>query len=291
MTDELQLSVCVCTYNAAGRVARFLPPLVATVRTLDLVTELVVVDDGSDDDTAAVVRRLAPSAVVVEHGSNRGAPAARNTAARKASGEWLLFLDDDVVAEPAAIDALWVERNEEECLVPAVRDADGHLYNCYIMKPRFFEPKFFQQAEVHRHVAYPEGSCFFIHHDLFERSGGFDERFAPQFYEDAEFGSRLWKMGVPVRMVENAEVVHHPHGDDPSQAALDRIAGHVYERRWLYCLVSLSGPRRFFVILIGLPRTVRESARQKSLRPLLGYVRALRRWRTLAKTPRRMTVA
>lgn len=70
-------------------------------------------------------------------------------------------------------------------------------YTCYVARSRFLEPwpKFFQQTEVRRHVAYADGSCFLIHRGLFDRAGGFDERFAPQSYEDVEFGQRLRRMG------------------------------------------------------------------------------------------------
>lgn len=286
-----QLSICVCTYNASRRAGRFIPPLLATVRDLELTTEVVVVDDGSDDATADLVRRLAPTVVVLEHGDNRGAPAARNTAFRVAEAEWLLFLDDDVVVNPGAITSLWNARDPDECLVPAVRDTQGSLYNCYVVESRFLEPKFRQQSEIRRHVAYPDGSCFLIHRELFDRAGGFDERFAPQSYEDAEFGHRLWRIGASIRMLDGAEVVHHPHGDDPSLAALERIARQRYERRWLYCLVSLGGLRRVIVVTLGLPRTARESLRARSVDPLFGYLTALWRWRFLYKAPRRASVA
>jgi len=63
--------------------------------------EVVVVVDGSTDGTAAALAELAlPFPLHVIEQPNRGAAAARNRGAREAHGELLLFLDDDMEAEP-----------------------------------------------------------------------------------------------------------------------------------------------------------------------------------------------
>ena len=57
--------------------------------------ELVVVDDGSEDRTAEVVRGFADSRIILVQQANRGEGAARNTALRHMSGEYVAFLDAD----------------------------------------------------------------------------------------------------------------------------------------------------------------------------------------------------
>jgi glycosyltransferase involved in cell wall biosynthesis len=63
------------------------------------VTEVIIVDDGSGDETETVCAELASrsSKVKVVCQSNAGAGAARARGAAAATGEVLLFLDDDVV--------------------------------------------------------------------------------------------------------------------------------------------------------------------------------------------------
>ena len=62
---------------------------------------MIVVVDGSDDGTAAAVRRLRPRfpLMVVEQ-ANAGPAAARNRGVREASGQIVVFLDDDMDADP-----------------------------------------------------------------------------------------------------------------------------------------------------------------------------------------------
>lgn len=63
--------------------------------------EVIVVDDGSKDDTAAALRELTTSfPLLVLEQAHDGQAAARNLGARHASGELLLFLDDDMEADP-----------------------------------------------------------------------------------------------------------------------------------------------------------------------------------------------
>lgn len=63
--------------------------------------DLTVVVDGSDDGTAESLRELhCPFAFNVIEQENAGAAKARNRGARSASGDILLFLDDDMMAAP-----------------------------------------------------------------------------------------------------------------------------------------------------------------------------------------------
>jgi glycosyltransferase involved in cell wall biosynthesis len=74
--------------------------------------EIVLVDDASTDNSSQVIQDICnrhkdqPGLVVrsVAHASNRGVCAAKNSGARAASGQWLIFLDsdDELIAGTAA---------------------------------------------------------------------------------------------------------------------------------------------------------------------------------------------
>src|SRR5687768_9511372 len=61
--------------------------------------EVVVVDDGSTDEPAVALAKYAGRVRIVRQ-ENRGLPAARNAAARAATGDLLAFLDADDVWLP-----------------------------------------------------------------------------------------------------------------------------------------------------------------------------------------------
>ena len=68
--------------------------------------KVIVVVDGSTDGTAEVLRRLTvPFPLTVLEQPNRGAAVARNHGAAAADGRVLLFLDDDMEADPGLLHA------------------------------------------------------------------------------------------------------------------------------------------------------------------------------------------
>jgi len=91
------MTVILPVYNSAGTVG-------TTIRSIlgqtDEDFELLIVDDKSADDSLEVIHALQketgdPRIRVLEHESNRGVSAARNTALRCATGEFVSFVDSD----------------------------------------------------------------------------------------------------------------------------------------------------------------------------------------------------
>ena len=96
------MSVVVPTRNRVAMLPATLAPLLADAAT----TELVVVDDGSSDDTPTVLADLAgrgpPGAAAAARGAG-GRPAPARPGREAATGEVVLFIDDDVVGDAGLV--------------------------------------------------------------------------------------------------------------------------------------------------------------------------------------------
>jgi hypothetical protein len=128
--EQPLVSVCLSHYNRP----LLLRQALASLRTQDYPNyEVVLVDDASTDQGAlAYLERLKADFdregwQIIRHEHNRYLGAARNTAARHARGELLLFMDDDDYAKPDQISTLVrVATNTGADIVTAANDVFAH---------------------------------------------------------------------------------------------------------------------------------------------------------------------
>lgn len=103
-----KISLCLTTYNRPA----FLRQALESIRALTYpALEVVLVDDGSTQpDAIAILDEIAPEFALrgwqIVRQPNRYLGAARNTGARHATSDYLLFMDDDNYAEPTEVGTL-----------------------------------------------------------------------------------------------------------------------------------------------------------------------------------------
>lgn len=124
--NKLTISVVIPTFNRAMILKEALESLVAQTRKPD---EVVVVDNNSSDNTKEVVENF-------NHGFNviyvleprQGTSTARNTGIKKASGDIVVFIDDDCVA-----DREWLHHLELPFLRdPSIGLVGGEILGCRV---------------------------------------------------------------------------------------------------------------------------------------------------------------
>ncbi len=212
-SESPTLSVVIPAWNAAGHIRPCLDALAAQ-RAEPESYEVVVVDDCSPDDTGAVAEAL--GARVVRHKTNAGAAAARNTGARAARGEVLLFLDSDVIPDAdlvaGCLDLFGFGRSV--ATPPAV--ATGR----YAPEPANDTPfarykalwtwHCWQQTGAKTGLSgHIQGALSAIRRDVFNELGGFDESYVGGSVEDYEFSLRLRQRGLDVVFDDRLRGRHH----------------------------------------------------------------------------------
>ena len=209
------VSVVVPTRNRRESLTRLLQHL-AKEPLHSRPSEVVVVDDGSTDDTAASVgltQWALPVRVIRQDGS--GAATARNTGARLATGDVLLFLDDDVEPEPGLIAAHAAAHELTEDIV-ALGDLPPHIedrsYFGLMLRAWWGETQRGLRTPGHRY-AFTDllSGHFSIRRGQFERLGGFDERLRCR--EDYELGYRVIRAGLQMQFLPDAVARHHDSSD------------------------------------------------------------------------------
>ncbi|MCC5608093.1 hormogonium polysaccharide biosynthesis glycosyltransferase HpsE [Nostoc sp. CHAB 5834] len=100
MTENLDFTVAIPTYNGESRLPELLERLQNQLHTENLTWEIIVVDNNSTDNTAKVVQTYqknwqCPYPLKYCFEARQGAAYARKTAVAEAKGKFIGFLDDD----------------------------------------------------------------------------------------------------------------------------------------------------------------------------------------------------
>ncbi len=96
------ISIIIPSFQHAATIGACLESLLS--QTLP-PKEIIVIDDGSSDKTREVVTAFSHP-VRYQFQTNQGAPTARNNGAARATGDFLLFCDADIVASPVLLERL-----------------------------------------------------------------------------------------------------------------------------------------------------------------------------------------
>jgi GT2 family glycosyltransferase len=196
----------------------------------------VFVSDSGTDDTAEIIVREFPRARLLKSAARLDPAAARNRAAREASGVILAFIDSDCIAERD-----WLRRlcdlvdggadGAGGAIVPVAGASDA-AWAGYFTEFREFMPG--GQARPATYLTINNAAYTA---EIFRRAGGFPEHYFPQ--EDQVFWKRLQPLGARVRLDPSIVVQHH-HRSEARAFLRHQVTIGVANGR-VVCLLGLQG--------------------------------------------------
>lgn len=239
-SPRLSVSVIIPYFETLAALRRTLIGVFAQTYPLELV-EVVVVDDGSaiplsvdDIDDIGGVR------VVRREDEGFRLATSRNEGAAAATGEVLIFLDADMIPDPA-----WLEHHlrwhhvTDDAIVLGFRH---HVDNSWLTEDLVRQAQLsggLASVVNDRQVERPEwiefhmsrtkdlttadtdlfrvvtGGNLSMRHDKFDSVGGFDDSFVRWGHEDTEFGYRCWVSGALLIPERGAHCWHQGLGPSP----------------------------------------------------------------------------
>ncbi len=168
-------TVIMASYNHS----RYIGEAIQSIRDQSFQDwELIVVDDCSTDDSPAIIEShvAQDSRVKLFSQANAGPAAARNTAAARATGEWLTYLDSDDIWYDSALESykLAIDAHHDAQFFYGIRDrldSDGNVTKL----AGEFQDRPTGTAELFGRMFI---STMVVCHkrELFERMGGFDAK-------------------------------------------------------------------------------------------------------------------
>ena len=202
----MNVSIVIPTYNGSARIGRTLDAL--RRQTYKGPVEVIVVDDGSTDNIAAKVASYPGIRLISQ--KNSGPALARNAGARAASGDIVLFTDDDCV--PADD---WLDKMLGVFSDPAVVGAKGAYTSSQPeIVARFVQAEYedkFARMKRYDHIDFIDTYSAAFRRDVFLRYNGYDVSFPVACAEDVELSYRMKRDGLAMKFVPDATVSHtHP---------------------------------------------------------------------------------
>lgn len=257
-SNRKRVSIIIPLYNQVAYTIHCLEALAENTPE-ELNYEVVLVDNASSDGTAEFLTQLGGDVVIQRNAENLGFAKACNQGARLASGEILLFLNNDTIPHPGWLEGL-LNALDSEPRVGAVGNKllfpDGSLQHAGVMFEENWAPAhWLYQLDAASHPLVNErrdfqcvtAACIAIPRDVFERVGGFDEGYR-NGYEDVDLCLKIRREGY--RIVYTPEsVVTHVSSVSEGRKDFDDVNQRRLLTRWRDHI--LPDGRRFMAIAKG----------------------------------------
>jgi N-acetylglucosaminyl-diphospho-decaprenol L-rhamnosyltransferase len=226
----VELSALVVNTGRRALLLHGLDALGAELARAPFASEVLVLDNASDDGSAAAARAHPAVSVVVARARRAGVPENLGLLAARASGRFLLFLNEDAEVLPGAVGALHAAlaaRPHAAVAAAALLAPDGKrqpsawrfptpltaLASLLALHPWLVVQS---RGEQVREVDWAQSSAMLVRRDAFEAVGGFDPAFFV-YSDEVDLQRRLRDRGHRTLYVPGAQAIHH------EQLSTDRV--------------------------------------------------------------------
>ncbi|MDA7823571.1 glycosyltransferase [Opitutales bacterium] len=194
--DNIFISVVIPTYERPNDLKICLNSLSKEIQQGAPTYEIIVSDDSKSEESKRMVESDFPN-VFWGKGKQNGPAGNRNAGVSRARGKWIVFLDDDCIAQEGYLDAYAkvIQTNS----------------NIQVFEGRIFADRkrrtWAEGCPENEHGGMLWTSNLCVNKSLFFEIGKFDERFKVA-YEDVEFAHRLKQRKIKTFFVFDAAVCH-----------------------------------------------------------------------------------
>lgn len=268
--------------------------------------DIVVVDNASTDGSASAIAARFPSVALVCLPENRGFAGGANAGLRRAGTDRVLLLNPDCLATAGAIERLaQVLAGAPDCAAVGGRLVDEtgrpqHGFNVrrfptvatWAMDLLLVDKVWPANPVTRRYEArdleldgpkpidvdQPAAACLLLRRDVVLHLGGFDESFAPAWFEDVDLCRRLKAAGWRILLAPDARFVHRG-GEAMRALGLTRFSEVWYRnlRRYVRkhhgraAALAVTG-----LIVVGMLLRIGVAAARRDGEGLRAYARVLR---------------
>jgi len=199
-------------------------------------SEVLVVDDASTDGTPTYLAREFPGVRLLVNESNRGAAYSRNRGLREADGEYLFFVDGDVVLEPGCSDLLLKAASPSTISFPTIDYDNGKR-----MYPFSEETRAFLALST----------VFVVARSFLEEADVLFDEYYRIYFEDLDFFLQCHLRGAEFCYVPDASTTHAIEAMRESRLDAGAQRYYLEVRNSTYFVVKYLGLKRELPVRIS----------------------------------------
>ncbi|MFV8781643.1 glycosyltransferase [Microbulbifer sp. SA54] len=215
--QDPQFSVVIVNWNKSGMTIQCVAQILSSS---EVPCEIVVVDNGSLDEEFAKLATLRglPNLKLVRLEVNRYFGEANNIGAEETASDIVCFLNNDAFVTRGWEKPLLGAINDENYVASSpkflfpdgrLQEAGGQINSCgqNVQFGKGLDPNN-KQFNFDTDVSHASAACLFMKKQVFARLGGFDLRYEPAYYEDADLSAKLAAIGGCIRYKPESTVYH-----------------------------------------------------------------------------------
>jgi len=224
-----KISVAIISYNTKDLLRACIE---SVLRNIDIPNEKIwVVDNSSSDGSKEMVlKEFKEEVELLVNSTNKGFSYACNKGLKETDGDYILFLNGDVVLPDGTLTAMknmMDQHSDIGILSPKLVGPNEKIiqmswgWNLTLlgeMRQKMFSPRYVSKFALirkfvekfqkkGRDVPIVAGACMMVRRELIENIKGFDEKFE-LYFEDADLCVRCRKAGFRVRFTPEIKVRH-----------------------------------------------------------------------------------
>jgi GT2 family glycosyltransferase len=190
--------------------------------TRDVTLEVYVVDNVSGDDTAEVVGQKFPQVTVIRNDTRQGFSTNNNKVLKRASGRYLMLLNDDTLIQDEALDRMvaFMEANPGAGAVGGyLLNPDGSFQPCFASFPNplvegvvpagFWYHRLVLDTDSPFEVDSVCGAAMMVRRETMEQVGVLDTDFDPIYSEEVDWCYRIKDAGWTIYTLPQARLIHY----------------------------------------------------------------------------------
>ena len=237
----MKLSVITLTLNKLEYTKNFIESLKKYTKDF----ELIIVDNGSTDGTVEYIKSM-PDIKLIQNTENKGFSAGNNQGIEIAQGEYIGFLNNDILLYPNWFEACKRVFENEKAGFVSPRHINPHYDNTNPKKYIKYFQGFHYDKPYEKSFDECVFSCVITKREVLDKIGVFDENFFPAFFEDNDLKYRAIEAGYGIYVTNEAGFFHFGSVTSVKHSAnMEKNRAYYYSKHPLAEYLSISGAEKF----------------------------------------------